>query len=164
MKYKINLALKNKKERPGVLLAASERLGRRPRERGRGLRLILPPADELERQLVDAKIVGFYREQTLVPGRKFQADFCWPNSASMLVVEVDGGTFSRQDGKQCPICGETPKGRHATGTGRERDCEKIALTMLQGWRVMVVTTKQVRKGTALMWIRQALLFGSPEAH
>ena len=80
----------------------------------------------------------------------------------MLVVEVDGGTFSRQGGKRCPTCGETPKGRHATGTGRDRDCEKQNLTVLQGYRYLVVTTTQVRDGRALAWIKCALTPGEQE--
>ena len=135
---------------------ADLRKARVARKKGRGLRLVLPPADELERQLKDAKITGYLREQTLVPGRRFRADFCWPSICTMLVVEVDGGTFSRAGGKRCPTCGETPKGRHATGTGRERDCEKQNLTVLQGYRTLVVTTTQVRDGRALAWIKQAL--------
>ena len=130
--------------------------------RGRGLRLLLSPADELERQLKEAQITGYLREQTLVPGRRFRADFCWLSSRTMLVVEVDGGTFSRQGGKRCPTCGETPKGRHATGTGRDRDCEKQNLTVLQGYRYLVVTTTQVRDGRALAWIKCALTPGEQE--
>lgn len=118
------------------------------------IRLTLPPADELEQQLINAKITGFLREQQLVPGRKFRADFSWPGSR--LAVEVDGGNWSRQGGKRCRLCGLLPPGYHSSGAGREIDCEKNNLTVLAGWRTLIVTTKQVRNGRALDWIQQAL--------
>ena len=118
------------------------------------LRLTLPPADELERQLTEAKLTGFLREQMLVPGRKFRSDFSWREHR--LAVEVDGGTFARQGAKRCRLCGQFPLGRHSTGTGRERDCEKLALTVIAGWRVIVVTSMMVRDGRALGYIKAAL--------
>lgn len=122
------------------------------------IRLTLLPADELERQLKDAKLIGFIRDKVRpIPGRKFRADFCWPADAVKLVVEVDGGTFAREGSKRCPLCGEVPKGRHATGTGRETDCEKLNLAVLAGWRYLVFTTQQVRDGRALIWIQKALM-------
>ena len=121
------------------------------------IHITLPPADELERQLIDAKVVGFLRDKIRpIPNRRFRADFCWPADAIRLIVEVDGGTFARAGGKHCFVCGEIPKGRHSTGTGRESDCEKQVLAVLAGWRYLTVTTRQVGDGRALDWILQAL--------
>lgn len=124
------------------------------------IRLTLSPADELERQLIDAKVTGFLREQQLIPGRRFRCDFSWEEIR--IVVEVDGGTWSRQGGKRCRLCGEVPKGRHGTGAGRETDCEKQNLAAINGWRYLIVTTRQVRDGQALIWIQQAIALGSTQ--
>ena len=96
------------------------------------IHITLSPADELDRQLKDARITGYLRERQFIPNRRFRADFCWPADAIRLIVEVDGGTFARAGGKRCFLCGEIPKGRHSTGAGRERDCEKQALAIIAG--------------------------------
>ncbi len=80
-------------------------------------------------------------------GRRFLADFCWPDYA--LVVEVDGGTWV--------------KGRHATGAGFERDCVKLNLAVIAGWRVLRVTGAQVKRHEALSWIRRVLESTDPGA-
>jgi very-short-patch-repair endonuclease len=80
------------------------------------------------------------RELMLIPGRKFRCDLAWP--AHRLVVEIDGGTFTR--------------GRHSQGMGQATDAEKRNLLVLAGYRVLTVTTLHVRSGAALGWIEQAL--------
>lgn len=113
---------------------------------------LLPPADLLARQLTAEKI-SFVREMSPLPGRRFRADFML---AGKVWVECDGGTWARKGAKKCRYCGFTGLGRHSTGSGRERDCEKLNLAVLAGFRVLVVTTSQVRRGDALRWILQAL--------
>jgi very-short-patch-repair endonuclease len=68
--------------------------------------------------------------------RRWRWDFCQPESK--LLIEVDGGTYSG--------------GRHVQGAGYEADCEKQAFALVNGWRVLRVTGKQVRSGLALKWI------------
>ena len=80
------------------------------------------------------------REWIAVPGRKFRFDFAWPDL--MLLVEVQGGIWT--------------KGGHSTGVGISRDCEKGNLATLLGWRVLHVTSEQIKAGKAIQWIEQAM--------
>ena len=51
------------------------------------------------------------------PVRRWRADFAWPDA--MLLVEVDGATWSR--------------GRHTRGAGFERDSKRRTGDALSGW-------------------------------
>ena len=75
------------------------------------------------------------RQHRFGPSRKWRFDFAWP--LLMVALEVDGGTWSG--------------GRHTRGAGFERDCEKLSEAACQGWRVLRVTTNQVKSGQALTW-------------
>lgn len=81
------------------------------------------------------------REVELIPGRKFRWDFAWP--AHRLAVEVQGGEWMA-------------KGGHNSAQGLQRDCEKLALATLAGWRQLSVTGSMVRSGRALSLIECAL--------
>lgn len=48
-------------------------------------------------------------------------DYCWPQIK--VVVEIDGGTYSKQGG-------------HATGESYKRDCIKNNVAQLEGWVVL----------------------------
>ena len=48
------------------------------------------------------------------------------------------------------------RGGHSTGTGITRDCEKLNLATLAGWRTLQVTKDHVKSGQALAWIQEAL--------
>ena len=74
------------------------------------------------------------------PVRRWRADFAWPDA--MLLVEVDGATWSR--------------GRHTRGAGFERDCEKVNAATLLGWRVLRFTRQQIESGYAVDTIEKAL--------
>ena len=60
-----------------------------------------------------------------------------------LLVDVQGGTWVANSG-------------HTSGTGIERDCEKMVLATLAGYRVMFVTGFQVKDGRAVGWIERAI--------
>jgi hypothetical protein len=75
------------------------------------------------------------------PDRRYAWDFAFVNER--LLVDVQGGTWM-------------PKGGHNTGGAIERDCEKMVLGVLSGYRVMFVTALQVRDGRAVQWIDRAL--------
>ena len=47
-------------------------------------------------------------------------------------------------------------GRHQRMAGFTADCEKYAELAIAGWRLIRVTTAQVRSGQALTWIERAL--------
>jgi very-short-patch-repair endonuclease len=80
------------------------------------------------------------REYRFHPTRKWRFDFAWP--AKSLAVEVDGGLFVT--------------GRHSRGAGAEKDMEKFAEAMIHGWRVLRVSTNQVKSGQALAWTEKLL--------
>mgnify|MGYP003150479148 FL=1 len=91
---------------------------------------------ELEEEFaaqLDAAGVKYQRELMLIPNRKFRFDFVIPQTN--LVVEVEGGTWRG--------------GRHTSGAGFRKDCEKYNLALEHGWRVLRFTTDMVRKGLAL---------------
>jgi hypothetical protein len=78
--------------------------------------------------------------QQIIPGRKFEFDRVW--RVQKVAVEVQGATFV--------------KGGHSTGTGIARDCEKLSLAAVHGWRVLPVTKHQIEGGQAVEWIAAAL--------
>ena len=80
------------------------------------------------------------REFRFHPTRKWRFDFAWPRYN--VAVEVEGGIYSA--------------GRHTRGKGFERDCEKTNAAVVQGWRVLRVTAKHIKSGTAINQIEQAL--------
>jgi very-short-patch-repair endonuclease len=84
------------------------------------------------------------QRQSRVPwagtGRRFRADLLFPDQK--LIIEVDGGTWSG--------------GRHTSGAGYDRDCIKQNLALLNGYSTMRYTSRMVRDGTALEFIRRKL--------
>jgi very-short-patch-repair endonuclease len=72
--------------------------------------------------------------------RRWRFDLAWVHEGA--AVEIDGGTWTG--------------GRHTTGSGYEKDCEKHNAAVLMGWRVFRFTTGQARDGTAIMVLREAL--------
>lgn len=116
--------------------------------------------EELAMQLRAAGI-AFEREFRFCPWRKFRADFVikarspfqvgdiegfptWGGvpMTNLVLVEVQGGGFVN--------------GGHSRGMGLERDCEKMATAAALGWRVLPVTGRQIKNGTALALIEAAL--------
>ena len=80
------------------------------------------------------------REFRFAPGRRFRADFAYPEAH--LLIEVDGGSFVA--------------GRHSRGTGFELDAEKASLAATLGYRVIRVTPRHIADGRAITWIKAAL--------
>jgi very-short-patch-repair endonuclease len=75
-----------------------------------------------------------------ISDRKFMADFAWPNKK--VICEVEGGTWNG--------------GRHVTGAGFEKDCEKYNLAAIQGWKVFRFTSSMIKRGEAIEVLRQVL--------
>lgn len=94
--------------------------------------------------LLQIKAVGLTRglvqQHRFHPERKWAFDFAYPERKWAL--EVEGGTWA--------------KSRHTTGAGFRDDCEKYAAAALAGWRVLRATSDQVKNGTAIGWLEQAL--------
>lgn len=99
-------------------------------------RLSLP----LDRQIALAGLPKPTAEFRFHPTRRWRFDYAWPDRS--LAVEVDGAIYVG--------------GRHTRGIGVEKDCEKFAEALLAGWRVLRVSTNQVKSGQALQWIERAL--------
>lgn len=84
----------------------------------------------------------FQREFRFHPERKWRFDFLVGHD---LAVEVEGGIWLA--------------GRHSRGSGFERDAEKYNSALILGYRVLRVSTGQVKKGIAIGWILAALKAG-----
>jgi len=82
---------------------------------------------------LDAAGIRYVREKMLIPGRRFRFDFLFPRH--WLVAEIEGGTWSG--------------GRHTTGAGFHKDCEKYNLALEHGYRVLRFTSTMVSNRTAL---------------
>jgi hypothetical protein len=85
--------------------------------------------------------IAFEREYQAIEGRKFRWDF---HVAPDLLIEVQGGVWN------------FGKSGHNTGTGITRDAEKCSLAAAHGYRVIQATTQQVKDGSAIEWIKQAI--------
>jgi very-short-patch-repair endonuclease len=84
-------------------------------------------ADQYERPLT---------EHPIVIGRKFRADFAFPES--MLMIEVDGGQYLKRTNAK----GQTSVGgRHNT----DADRDKLNHAAANGWRVMRFSTQQLER-------------------
>lgn len=111
--------------------------GRKPRRVGRmGSDLELT----LHWQLIQEKITGYTMEYRFHPTRMWRFDFCWPQEK--IAVEVEGGTWSG--------------GRHTTGSGFRKDCEKYNHAAKMGFYVFRFTGDMVKKGEAIEWIKEMM--------
>ena len=88
---------------------------------------------EFASQLKELDFLDWEEEYVFLKPRRFRFDFAWPEH--MIAVEIEGGTYTQ--------------GRHVTGTGFAKDCEKYNLATLNGWRVYRFTTQMVKDGTAI---------------
>ena len=86
-----------------------------------------------------AEGIAYETEYRFDQARKWRFDIAIPDRK--LAIEVDGGTWVG--------------GRHTTGAGFRRDCEKMNAATVQGWRVLRFTSDMVRDG-ALGTIQAAL--------
>jgi hypothetical protein len=74
--------------------------------------------NKLENMLTVLGAPPWVREFVFLKGRKFRADFAWPEQ--MVIIEVNGGIF-------------VPKSGHRSVQGLIRDYEKQNLATLDGW-------------------------------
>lgn len=73
-------------------------------------------------QIEDAGILDFKTEYRFDKERKWRWDFAWLDI--QLAVEIQGGIYSG--------------GRHTTGKGYEKDCEKYARGIELGWTILQI--------------------------
>lgn len=90
---------------------------------------------------------GCTREHIYAPGRRFRADFAWPEQR--LLVECQGGVWQNKSG-------------HSGGSGITRDIERGNAATLAGWRVLRFAPAHIRSGEALTVIRAALRASASE--
>ena len=97
--------------------------------------------DAMQMLLIDlyAEGVDYEQEYRFDSDRKWRFDIAMP--AQKLAVEVDGGIWVG--------------GRHTSGVGYEKDCQKLNAAVLQGWRVLRFTSGMVRSGEAARTIMMA---------
>ncbi len=110
--------------------------------------------DVLAQQLHNAGHKGFRRNCRFIPGRRFEADFFFPDLR--LVVEVDGGLWMARGG-------------HTSGQGAKRDRERDILAYISGQNITIrVATDHIKSGEAIAWlneiipIRRQELYGDSE--
>lgn len=82
----------------------------------------------------------FIREHVFIPGRQFMLDFADP--INKIGLEVQGAIWSK---------GKTG---HNTGTGINRDAEKINLGHMHDWRLFQFTSDTIRSLKAIDLIRR----------
>jgi hypothetical protein len=75
-----------------------------------------------------------YRFARRAFGRQWRADLCFV--PQRVIIEFDGGAWSRRGGKKCPCCGQTPTGRHNTGAGFLKDLHKLDAAAALGYIVL----------------------------
>ena len=98
------------------------------------------PGETLFAQHLKTLGITAEREFRFHPQRMWRFDFAIP--AKLFAVEIEGGVFVN--------------GRHSRGKAYEADCEKYAHALILGWRVLRVTTDQVKRGEAIAWAQKAL--------
>lgn len=94
----------------------------------------------LARQIAHAQLPAPQREYRFHAVRKWRFDFVW--LPQRLAAEVEGAVFGR--------------GRHTRGSGFASDADKYNTALLDGWRVLRFTEKQIYSGRALAMLRSAL--------
>lgn len=97
---------------------------------------------ELMFQIKAAKLPIPITEFRFDPKRKWRADFCWITDTKKLIIEVEGGIWT--------------KGRHSRPIGFIKDCEKYNEAILRGFAVMRITGEHIKNGQALKWIEEYL--------
>lgn len=96
--------------------------------------------DELAFQIAASGLPAPARQVRVIEGRLFRFDFAWADR--MLAAEVDGGVWVG--------------GRHTRPSGFEKDCLKMSLAAIAGWRVLRLTASMVKSGEALALVEKAL--------
>lgn len=76
------------------------------------------------------------REHRFMDGRKFRFDLAWVDEK--VAIEFQGGSWV--------------KGAHTRGKHFESDCEKFSEAAVRGWRILLCTYDQVKRGELFVWI------------
>lgn len=117
-----------------------KRVTRAARQRGMTAAGLSRIEEQMAQQMLLAKFPAPVREHRFHHTRRWRFDFAWPER--MLALEVEGGIWG--------------VGRHTSGAGFEKDCEKYNTATVHGWRVLRVTAGQIKAGKALAFVEMAL--------
>ena len=101
--------------------------------------------DEMLVQIRNSGLPEPEREVQFHPTRRWRLDFFWrcPIHYHDLALEVEGGTYARFS-------------RHTSKKGFEGDCEKYNEVALANIVLLRVTSKHVRNGDALEWVKRGI--------
>lgn len=104
------------------------------------MRKKLPPAlsvleETLAQHILADKLPRPIRQLRYHATRDWRFDFAWPDLR--FAVEVQGGV-------------------HVVRTQFHKDIQKGAHALLGGWSVLYVSSREVRSGEAIEWVKQAL--------
>ena len=93
--------------------------------------------EEIFAAILKEKNIPFEREYRFAAPRRFRADFALLDSN--ILVEIEGAIFV--------------KGRHTSGVGYERDCEKYNIAAAMGYKVYRIPTHWITKmDKRLSWV------------
>lgn len=97
--------------------------------------------DELAFQL-DVSGIQYEREYKAIPDRRFRYDFYinW-GCGGKLLCEIQGGVYQYNPS-------------HTSAKNIRRDCEKVNLAIIHGYRVLLFTSDMVQNGEALQMIEK----------
>jgi|6_EtaG_2_1085325.scaffolds.fasta_scaffold361703_1 hypothetical protein len=101
--------------------------------------------EEMLLQIRDSALPEPVREHKFHTTRRWRLDFYWESpivDRYDLALEVEGGTWIR--------------GRHVTGQGIEKDIEKYNEALMHNILVLRATSKHVKDGRALEWVKRAI--------
>lgn len=87
---------------------------------------------------LDAVGIAYQRQYKAIPNRRFAYDFYIPDK---LLVEIQGGVYQY-------------KPSHTSAGGIRRDCEKMNLAVLEGFKVLHFTSDMVQSGEALRMVEE----------
>lgn len=93
-----------------------------------------PLEDKMHAQLIERGLTDFERNARFIPGRKFEADFWFPELK--LALECDGGVW-------------LPKGGHTSGEGYTKDRERDVEALLRGIITVRYTSSQIASEYAI---------------
>jgi hypothetical protein len=80
------------------------------------------------------------KEVVFFPGRRWRFDFAWREHK--VAVEINGGIYTN--------------GAHTRGAHYESDMEKLNHAMLEGWKVLQFTPKQLMSAETYTFIKKVL--------
>ena len=100
----------------------------------------MTPEEEMDLHMLAVGIPPWESEYRFHPKRRWRLDRAWPDQK--IGLEIHGGVWT--------------SGRHNTGSGFTRDREKMNEATILGWRILEVTTSQVRDGSAIHWVQMIL--------